>query len=64
MNDERRSEKRLTEEELDALSARVKERIMDEIYGEVGRAVLKRSLQVLIVGVAALGAYLTGKGLK
>lgn len=65
--DETRQERRKTrfsDEELDALAERVRERIMDDLYGEVGKAVFKRAIQMLVVGGIAALAWFTGKELK
>ena len=67
MNDystERRSQGRLSDSEMEAISTRVKEQIMEEIYGEIGKAVFKRAIEVILLIGTAVGAYLAGKGFK
>ena len=64
---------RFSEEELDTIAKIlspkvgqiVKEDIKSEFFREVGKAVVVRFIQVLILGVVAAGAYFSGKeGLK
>ncbi len=59
--DERRSEKRLTEEEMEAIASRVKSQIMEDIYGEVGKAVLKRVAHALVIVAVGFLSYIGAK---
>lgn len=55
---------RLTEDQLDYLVKGLKKQIMDEIYADIGKGVVKRILWVLGIGGAALASWLTLKGYK
>ena len=58
---ERRAQGRLTEEEMAALAQRIKELIMEDIYGEIGKAVLKRLAAAVVTGGAIIVAWIGGK---
>lgn len=57
-HEEEKSVYRLTEDDREA----IKNQILDEIYTEIGKGVVKRLLWLLGLGAAALLGYLTSKG--
>ena len=61
-DDKDRRKLRLTEEELDYLIKGVKKQILDEIYADIGKGVVKRVLWLLGFGGAGITAYFTYKG--
>jgi len=53
----------LNEKELRELVQQVKAEILADLYGEIGKALFARIVQVSIIGAIALLAWLTGKDL-
>lgn len=63
MNDENERRKiRLSEDQMDYLVKGLKKQILDEIYADIGKGVVKRFLWLLGFGGAGFTAYLTYKG--
>ena len=59
---ERRSDPRLTDDEITAIAAKVKELVLAEIYADIGKGMVSRVLRWLVVFGAGLAMYLTAKG--
>lgn len=53
------TQQRLSQEELDS----IKEQILESIYADIGRSIVKKMLWISGAVVAALYLYLKGKGL-
>jgi hypothetical protein len=54
----------LSEEEVDALVARVTRRVVRNFYQEVGRTVVMRVMQAIGMGVIAVSMFLAGSKMK
>jgi hypothetical protein len=52
----------MSEAEIDDLVARVAKRVMEDFYQEVGRSVVKRTLQIIGVATVVVGLWLIGSG--
>jgi hypothetical protein len=52
----------MTEAEIDDLVARVAKRVMEDFYQEVGRSVVKRTLQIIGIATVVIALWLIGSG--
>jgi hypothetical protein len=52
----------MTQAEIDDLVARVATRVMEDFYQEVGRSVVKRTLQVIGIAAVVIALWLIGTG--
>ena len=55
-------ENRLSQEELDLVAEKAAELVLNKIYAEVGKSVVKKLMWLVGVGFMALNAYLIGSG--